>query len=78
MGFSDYDDLKRDVLSTVAELVPTKDINRKAQEDYVLTLYTDVIRLLNSQGVECFFYCGDLVVRITSSAVCGPFLLNHP
>lgn len=65
MGFHDYDILKSEILVSSAELVPNTGDG----------VYSDVIRGLNSLGVECFFFQGMLITRINSSACCGPFFL---
>lgn len=71
MGYCDYDALKHEVSTKVAELVPIK-----PTDDLGTLFYADVLRTLNSLGVECMFYDGNIVLRISSSAACGPFIHN--
>lgn len=66
MGFDDYDRLKAEVLASVAEVVPVGPSFR----------HMDLMAELNRSAVECFFYGDNLIIRIASSAVCGPFVLN--
>lgn len=66
LGWSDYDALKSEVLRSIAEVVPTAPCWSR----------TDLMSHLNQHSVECFFYGDVLLVRIVSSAVCGPFILN--
>lgn len=65
LGFCDWDDLHEEVLSSVAELVPCK-----PEDPWLPSL-----RELSKLGVQSFYYDGVLVLRASSSAVCGPFFL---
>jgi hypothetical protein len=72
IGFHDYDQLKAEVQSSVAETVPGY---APASLEFSGLNPIGLMHALNCAGVECFYWQGLIVTRIQNSAVTGTFFL---
>jgi hypothetical protein len=65
LGSIHFDELRCEVLSSVAELVPCRPGE----------FGCDVVHVLGNLGVQSFFYSGHWIVRIDSDLTAGPYFL---
>ena len=65
MGFIHWDELRCEVMSSVAECIPCKPGD----------LGFDEALIFGRMGVQNFFYNGCWILRVETDATCGPYYL---